>query len=88
MSALTDAAIDEILEHFPYINSLQYIIENICIVDSEVQEEVLKIIQECFEDFEFQQSVSTRNEDDCCDKYVFTSDSENTISDYSNNNNL
>jgi len=81
VSGLCDGTIEEIIQHLPYINTLQYIEDHLTIINDRVAEEVLVIIQECFEDFEFERKFKTKLVFDAEEKFVYSSDSEVTISD-------
>ena len=77
-SGLPDTVIDDILSHLPYINSLKYLEDNILIADLRVMEEVLVIIQEVFEDFEFSPRLCSENSTEVNDRVVYTSESDYT----------
>ena len=49
-SGLPDSIIDEIILHFPFIDSINYIENNLSVVDKRVMLEVLQIIYEVFDD--------------------------------------
>lgn len=78
-----DSTIEEIIQHLPYIHSLEYIKDNLTIINDSVAEEVLVIIQECFEDFEFQRDASRICVFNKEEKFVYSSDSDVTVSDNS-----
>jgi len=53
------------------MDSIEYLAENISIVDKRVMQEVVIIIQEVFEDFELDEKLSFSNVDGTMDGWTF-----------------
>ena len=76
---LPNSIIEEIVSHLPFIDSMEYLEKNLCIVDKRVMVEVMTIIHEIFEDIEMTNSFNSINltkEPTPSNRILFSSESD------------
>ena len=81
VSGITESVIDSILLHLPFIDSIDYILQNLPVVSKAVAKEILVIINEVFEDIDSSEDIQDEVFANISnDKFVF-SDIELVFSD-------
>lgn len=76
---MPDSIIEEIISHLPFIDSIDYIEDNLSIVDKRVMNEVMQIIYEVFDDIQMENnstSLDTNEVSLCPHKIIYSSESD------------